>query len=398
MANILFLAHRIPYPPNKGDKIRSWNFLKRLAEDHTVHLGCFVDTVDDRQHEPFLNRHMASTCFQYTSPLQQKILSLRGLLSGQSLTENAYPHGKLRSFTRDLLESGDVDLVYLFSAATASLLPPDIAVPVVCDFVDVDSEKWRAYAEVASWPMSWIYGREAVKLGEFEKAVSMLSERSVFVSRDEASLFAGMRPGKPGEICGIPNGVDFEQFRSSRYESNVRAKNIVFTGAMDYLPNIEAVEWFCRDIWPEIRHEHPTATFTIGGGPVPVRVKRLSAYPNVTVLGFVEDMAAVLSTGAICVAPMLTARGIQNKILEAMAMAKPVVTTKLGNEGINAEHAKHLWLANSAKEFASSVSKLLADPQVALKIGNSGQQFVKGHFSWDQSYEDLTSLIGEVLK
>ncbi|PCI63101.1 MAG: sugar transferase [Kordiimonadales bacterium] len=398
MANILFLSHRIPYPPNKGDKIRSWNFLKRLAEEHTVHLGCFVDLKDDRQYEAFLKERMETTCFQHTAPFQQKLLSLRGLLKGQCLTENAYPHKRLRSYVKDLIEGGSVDLIFLFSAATASLLPSRLTIPVVCDFVDVDSEKWRAYAETASWPMSWVYRREAEKLNQFEKSVYGTSQRSVFVSEDEATLFSALHGGGLKEISGIPNGVDFKQFDASQHEGKAQPKNIVFTGAMDYLPNIEAVEWFCRDMWPLIRAEHPDAVFTIGGGPVPARVKRLSANPNVTVLGFVENMAEVLAAAAVCVAPMKTARGIQNKILEAMAMSKPVVTTVLGNEGINAEHGEHLYVAGSPKEFATGVSALLDGPEAAKKVGASGHGFVKANFSWSRSYQDLSSVINEALR
>ena len=239
---------------------------------------------------------------------------------------------------------------------------------------------------------------ETVKLNQFEKLVSELSERSVFVSKDEAALFSALHGGALKEVSGIPNGVDLTQFDASQHQGKLQPKNVVFTGAMDYLPNIEAVEWFCRDIWPLIRAGHPDAIFTIGGGPLPARVKRLNAYPNVTVLGFVDDMAEVLATAAVCVAPMKTARGIQNKILEAMAMSKPVATTVLGNEGINGEPGKALNVADSAVEFAEAVSALLDEPEGAVKVGDAGHVFVTANFSWSRSYQYLSNLINEALR
>lgn len=402
MPRILFLAHRIPYPPNKGDKIRSWNFLQRLIEEpgNTVHLGFFVDDLADLDHVPFLETRTASLCHQVMTPTQQKVRSLSAFFRGKSLTESAYPSKKLRRYVSDLIDGKFIDVVYLFSAATFTWLPKDMkGIPVITDLVDVDSAKWQAYAMRSPWPMSAIYGREAAKLLTFEQEVSLKSTQTYFVSDDEAKLFRQLsgQERQQTNISGLVNGVDTEKFDPSRYgtleKNDDAAARLIFCGAMDYQPNIEAVCWFAAEVFPKLRFKIPNMELYIAGRPVAPQVERLNSQDGITVTGGVPDMADEVAKADIVIAPLLTARGIQNKVLEGMAMAKPVVATSMANEGINAPNGVAITIADDADTFVSEILKLSGDADLRSKIGLEARAFVQTRFSWDQSYAQLKNVI-----
>lgn len=393
MANILFLAHRIPYPPNKGDKIRSWNFLSRLAAIHTVHAGFYIDDERDLEHILFLENTVRSLCYEQTSPIRQKIKSVSGLFKGRSLTECAYSSNKLKKYVNYLIKNNLIDCIFLFSSATATLIPKEYTGRIVTDLVDVDSEKWGAYAQSSWWPMSWIYRREAKKLAAFETEIAERSQVTILVSQDEANLFRDKNNSLAEKIFAVPNGVDTAIFDPGHYPVKSFQKCIIFTGAMDYQPNIEAVEWFCHNVWPKVFSNHADAVFIIAGGPLTPRIKRLNAINGVSALGYVQDMAATLAKATIAIAPLQTARGIQNKVLEALAMEKATVATSLANEGINAVDGQHLRIADTADEFANIVSDLLLNEDECRTLGGAGRSFVQAQFSWDISFDTLNSLL-----
>ncbi|MBO6503778.1 MAG: TIGR03087 family PEP-CTERM/XrtA system glycosyltransferase [Kordiimonadaceae bacterium] len=398
MAKILFVAHRIPYPPNKGDKIRSWNFLKHLCEHHEVHAGFFIDEPEDQEHLTFLETHCASVHSAFASPLTQKCASLRGFAVGRSLTEMAYPSKTLRSKLQEVLEQG-VDLIFLFSAASRSFLPKQVSVPIITDFVDVDSAKWDAYAAQKSDIMGAVYAREGRMLRHFEQELAKESAASVFVSADEADLFK-QRLGTVSEmlsVSGIANGVATEIFDPGNYANTIsNGRRILFTGAMDYAPNVDAVEWFARNIFPIVRNSLQDAEFFVAGRPVAPAIRALSTIDGVTIVGGVQDMAAEIAKSDVVVAPLRTARGIQNKVLEGMAMAKPVVCTSAANEGINAPDGDAIVVADQADSFADAVVQLLNNPSTASGVGNNARLFVQQHNSWDAAFGQLDQVIERV--
>ena len=399
MAKILFLAHRIPYPPNKGDKIRSWNFLRHLARKHDVQAGFFIDDPSDIQHVPFLENYCAKVFWEFASPRKQKLSSLRGFLTGHSLTEMAYPSNSLRDQVAATLDEG-VDLVFLYSAACRSFLPETVTVPVITDFVDVDSEKWKAYSSSHKGPMAWAYGREGRLLADYERRLAQESRVSIFVSGDEANLFRknSAAAGVSANIVGIPNGVETDKFDPSKYTvEHTGNRRILFTGAMDYAPNIEAVVWFVEEIFPRIVNDNENVEFFVAGRPVAPAVAALGAVDSVTIVGGVNDMAAEISHADIVVAPLLTARGIQNKVLEGMAMAKPVVCTQAANEGINAPHKKSILVADTAQEFADAVTSILKDQNSAKRLGLAARSFVADNNSWEAAFSLLDDEINKAL-
>ncbi|MBV1901596.1 MAG: TIGR03087 family PEP-CTERM/XrtA system glycosyltransferase [Kordiimonadaceae bacterium] len=402
MATILFLAHRIPYPPNKGDKIRAWHFLSHLLSKHTVHLGFYVDDKKDLAHIDYLEGLTSSLCYQEVVPFMQKVRSLSGFVTGKSLTEQAYPQSKLKSYSNALLESGEIDLVFLYSAATAPLVPATCQTPVIADLVDVDSQKWASYATGARWPLSYVYNREATKLGALERDIAEASSATLLVSQQEADLFTKLNAGCAGKVKAISNGVDLTHFDATPKGTGANRTAgddtlVLFTGAMDYQPNIEAVVWFCEHVWPRIRAKAPQANFRIAGGPTTPQVDALAATEGVEVVGYVDNMAEEIAKATVSVAPLRLARGIQNKVLEAMAMSKPVVATSLANEGINADHDTTILVHDDAAAFADAVLTVLRDKATGERLGQAARTFVEENFTWGASYQQLDGLIDELL-
>lgn len=399
MARILFLSHRIPYPPNKGDKIRSWHFLQHLCKNNEVHAGFFIDDKSDFEHLEFLEGVCETVHFAFAAPATQKLASLRGLITGSSLTENAYPSSRFRNQLRSLLKKHRFDLIFLYSAATYAFLPDDMEqIPIITDFVDVDSEKWRAYGISATWPMSWVYAREADTLSRFEARVASKSAHSILVSEDEAML---MRE-KLGErnidavVQGIPNGVDTSVFAPENYGGHATERRIIFTGAMDYAPNVEAVVWFAENVFERLRKKIENIEFLIAGRPVAPAVQRLDKQDGITVLGGVDDMAAEIAAADVVVAPLQTARGIQNKVLEGMAMAKPVVCTRAANEGINAQDGVAVVLSESPEEFVDAICALLNSAAMRQSVGDASRDFVGQKFSWEAAFSSIDTAVSRV--
>jgi len=400
MARILFLAHRIPYPPNKGDKIRSWHFLEYLMLRHEIHLGFFIDAEEDLKHVDFLEKQCCSIEYCFASPLKQKIASLAGFFNGTSLTENAYPSRKMKRFVSALIEDKKIDAVFLFSAATFTFLPRDLqGIPIITDFVDVDSAKWEAYADNGKWPMSMIFGREAKRLAAFEAKVAQRSVANILVSENEATLMKGRLAAEISDdlsILGITNGVNTSVFSPEKYTASISPNQMIFTGAMDYAPNVEAVEWFVHSVFLRLKKDYSDMEFIVAGRPVAPSVQKLNAYDGVIVLGAVDDMAETISRSAIVVAPLLTARGIQNKVLEGMAMGKPVIATSAANEGINAPDQEAIWIADDADSFIAA-TKALLNEETAIRMGFTARKFVDQNFNWAASCASLEDLISKAI-
>ena len=390
------MAHRIPYPPNKGDKIRSWNFLSRLAKHHVVHAGFFLDDHRDKKYIQKLNDLVDSVCAVSVTPFVQKTLSLRAFFFGASLTEYSYPTRKLRKYCNGLFTNEKIDIVFVFSAAPMRLVDDQFDGKIIVDLVDVDSEKWRAYSKTSSWPLSKIFAREALKVAAFEAKIVARSERTLVVSEEEAVLLREANPGLKEKIVGISNGVDTCFFDPQNYPADVTSNTLLFTGALDYQPNIEAAVWFCEKIWPKIRAVHRDAIFYIAGSSPVSEILDLGRLEGVKILSDVPDMAEVIAGSRIVVAPLLTARGIQNKVLEALAMAKPTVVTRVANVGVNGLPGEHLMVADTPAEFAAAVNTLLNDAAACADLGLAARRFVEQNFSWNKSFEQLNAIISRL--
>lgn len=382
------LVHRIPYPPNKGEKLRAYHELRHLAERHDVWLACFVDDPDDMQHVATLRpwcRDVAAIRLNKTAAL------LRGAacwLAGGTLTEG-YFHARemsraLAAWTRQT--RFDSVLAYSSSMARYAL---DVEAPRhVLDFVDLDSAKWSAYARRRSFPVSQIFAREGERLAVKERAWAARFDASVFITPAEAADLAA--PDSTAKVRVVGNGVTLP---SDGRPPLPRDPNVGFIGMMDYFPNVEAVCWFVEQVWPHVRTRRNDATFWIVGRSPNPRVRALAARPGVRVTGAVDDVAEYLAKFRCSVAPFLTARGLQNKVLEAMAAGRPVVVTSTIARSLLGSPGEEFLVADTPAEFADRVFDLLSDDALAANVADAAARLVQTQYRWDTEMEKLSTIV-----
>src|SRR2546427_539446 len=333
--NILYLCHRIPYPPDKGDKIRSFHQIEYLSRSHRLHVGCLIDAEEDRGHVAALQPYCASLDAVWRGKAGAHLRAARALLGSGSLSVAAFHSPDLARRIERRLSEEAIDVAIVFSSQMGQYLPRGAELPTVVDFVDVDSEKWRVYADMKPWPLSWLYRIEADRLRRFETMLARTHDESVFVAEKEAAVF--QRGAEEVRARVIPNGVDLDYFkRNEEMPPPPDARTVVFVGMMDYFPNIDAVSYFAEDIFPLVLERSPGAVFRIVGRNPSQRVRDLGRLRNVEVVGPVADVRPYLTQAALSVAPFRVARGLQNKILESMSMQVPVVGTTTGFQGTTA--------------------------------------------------------------
>lgn len=379
--DILFLAHRVPFPPDRGDKIRAYNVLRYLNARANVHLVAFADDPRDLD-TPDL------CASQHIVPRikSKPRAAIEALLSGRSVSEAAFADAQFRAAVDQLLATHPIDAIYVFSSAMAQYLPTHLPARTIMDFCDVDSVKFGEYARGAGFPQRWLFAREERLLAHFDRAVAARVDASLFVSDAEAALFRSI--GGTGDIRVVENGIDTVKFDPDADFVPVDAGDplIVFTGQMDYAPNVAAVRWFATDVLPQI----PEATFAIVGRAPTAEVHALAS-DRVIVTGEVADVRGWLAAAAVAVAPLRIARGIQNKVLEAMAMARPVVVSDAAAEGI--DHGGTLRAAGDAAGFAQEVSALIADRAVGDALGQAARRQVQARYGWDARLTGLDGLL-----
>lgn len=395
MENLLFLAHRIPYPPNKGDKLRSYHVLKHLAKRYRVHVGTFVDDPADRQHVETVERiGGGETLCLPLSPKTAKLRSAIGLLTGQALALPYYRDARMTNWVESVVDRHDIRRVVVFSSPMAQYVNEMEGVDRLIDFVDVDSDKWSQYAEASGNAMKWLYRREARRLLDFERYSASRAIASVFVTKPESALFRRLAGDLISPVVTVENGVDADYFspsgvpmphgwRAGRDDPNNRS--IVFTGAMDYKPNVDAAAWFSREVMPLVRHRLPDATFWIVGARPTAEVRSLAREGEVHVTGTVPEVRPYLAHAGAVVVPMRLARGIQNKALEAMAMEAPTIVSATSAAALNAVPSRDFVLADDAESFARAVVELLGDAIARRRIGEAGRAAVLEHYDWSHN-------------
>ncbi len=396
MKNLLFLVHRIPYPPNKGDKIRAFHFLKALSFKYNVYLGAFVDDSNDWQYVEDLELYCEETCLLGLDPSAGKIKSLLGFLTNKALSLPYYKQNKFQQWVNKTIQKQNINKVLIFSSVMAQYVSRGHNVELIADFVDVDSNKWLQYSMKRKWPLSWVYKREAEKLFQFERTIASKAKATIFVSEKEADFFKSLVPETTSNICYVNNGVDTDFF-SPEHEGKspyiTEDDVIVFTGAMDYWANIDAVKWFAEQVFPKILLQHKNSKFYIVGSNPDKEVLSLAAKEGVFTTGRVDDIRPYIAHAKLVVAPVRIARGIQNKVLEAMAMEKQVFCTSAAIEGISVSVEQNVSISDTADEFAENICNYLdRKPNTQRSINN--RRFVKEKFSWELNTEQLAELIG----
>jgi sugar transferase (PEP-CTERM/EpsH1 system associated) len=396
MSEILFLSHRVPYPPTKGDKIRSWHLLSGLARRCTVHLGTFVDDPADWRDLDSLRGVCGEMCLRPLRRGGALVRGATGVLHGAPLTTGYYRDRTLREWVRGLVARRRLDAVFVYSSSMAEYAS-DTTLTFdgrrVIDFCDVDSDKWRQYSASHPPPARWIYAREARLLERCERRATQAFDAALVSAEPEAVLLKRIAPEAAGRIRVLANGVDAGYFDpSGTWPSPYPAGSsaVVFTGAMDYHANVDAVRWFTELAWPSIRAAKPQAVFVIvGANPAP-QVRALARTAGVLVTGRVADIRPYLAHAAVVVAPLRIARGVQNKVLEALAMARPVVATENAVQGIPGAVQAGVCVRDSVQALAAAVvERLAADGAPAAE----GRRLVLERYAWQTQVDVLASLL-----
>ncbi len=396
MGEILFISHRFPYPPDRGDKIRSWHILKAMTQIAPVHLCTLVDDPRDREHIAEMGKICASVTAEDRGRSKFAAMGM-ALMSKMPASVVAFGNRKLQSRVNGLLQKRGISTVFAFSGQMAQFVPKSLgSTRFVMDFVDVDSAKFQSYADQQSGPMAAANRMEADRLAAFERNVASRADVSLFVSPQEASLFR-QRSGLQAErVRALENGIDLVQFdpEASFYRMEKSdAPLIIFTGQMDYRPNIDAVAAFARGAFLTIRSHLPNARFAIVGRAPTAEVMALRAIDGVEVTGEVADTRTWLDAADVVVAPLLLARGIQNKVLEAMAMGKPVVASPPAAEGIDASAQDGLFCVLNAREEAEQVISLIINPERAAEFGRAARARMIARYSWASQLKTLREIV-----
>lgn len=397
MPELVFLAHRIPYPPDKGDKIRSWNFLNHLAQRYDIRLGCFIDDPRDWEFTDTLRQLCRDCCFVGITPRLARLGSLRGLLDGRALTLPYYDNPQLRRWTREALALPAVTHALVYCSAMAQYIEPDQQQRLRCvaDIVDIDSAKWADYAQRASLPWRWLYQREARTLQRTERQIAINFDATIVATDAELELLREFAPAGGERLASLRNGVDSDYFSPERTYDNPYATGdlpLVFVGAMDYWPNVDAVINFVNTILPSVQERLPAARFFIVGSNPPPEVTALASAPHVVVTGRVPDVRPYVAHAAAIVAPLRIARGVQNKVLEGMAMGKPVIGSLEALTGITAEIGTDVLRADTAAEFAETIFKAVTTEQGKL-VGRHARARMLTDYDWATTLRQLDHMV-----
>ncbi|WP_017665598.1 TIGR03087 family PEP-CTERM/XrtA system glycosyltransferase [Porphyrobacter sp. AAP82] len=396
MPGILFLAHRVPFPPDRGDRIRSCHLLKALAKLGPVHVGCFAS--EDGAGEEALAALAASCCVApRTKPLP--LAGVEAVLCGRPVSLTAFHSARLARWVRETIARERIGAIVVFSGQMGQYVPDDFAGPVVIDLCDVDSAKFEAYAEAGE--RVWINAREARLLAAEEERLGVRADATILISGAEAALYRS-RLAAPDlvNVQVIGNGIDaafFDPAATAPHPAlaGTGGAHFVFTGQMDYRPNEQAALWVIEALLPHLRARLPGACFHIVGRNPTRALLAQDGAPGVRVWCAVPDVRPFIAAADAVLAPLLIARGVQNKVLEAMAMARPVVLTPEAATGIAAKDGAH-WLVcpPDPAAMADRIAALLAEPEAARRIGTAARAFVLAEHGWEAMMAPLARMVG----
>ena len=396
MGEILFLAHRVPFPPNRGDKIRSSNLLRKLASLAPVHVGCFAENAEDRAGGREVGALAASHCVVNRSkPLV--LAGVEAVLSGKPVSLTAFHSSRLESWVRETIASRPITTIFVFSGQMGQYIPDDFQGRVVIDLCDVDSAKFENYA--AAGQRMWLNSREGRLLAREEERLTARADTTILISDNEAELLrARLKQPDKANLHVIGNGIDSDFFDPARVSPHPdlagrAGPHFVFTGQMDYPPNEQAALWAIETFWATYRVENPHAELHIVGRN-PTKLLQEQKREGVTIWGEVPDVRPFIASADCVVVPLTIARGVQNKVLEAMAMARPVLLTKDAANGIGAGDCEHWMLCDAEPgKMSARIDALRANPDTAKAMGEAARQFILEHHNWNAMLEPLHRLV-----
>jgi sugar transferase (PEP-CTERM/EpsH1 system associated) len=389
---IFFVCQRVPFPPDRGDKIVTFNEIRHLSKQHEVHVFCLGDGAADLDNIPGLQAHTKSVTAAAVNGLGGKFRALRALVAGQPLSVAAFNVAELHRTIISKFDELRPDLIIVYSCNVAQYAEHFAGVPRIMQFHDLDSLKWAQYAKHSRFPLKWIYRIEAQRLLAYEGRIARRFAYALVCTTAERRDFERLFPGIAVSLVG--NGVDLDYFRSQGEMK--RPGSIIFTGVMDYFPNIDAVLWFCDQVLPVVQAQIPEATLTICGNRPTAAVRRLAKRRGVAVTGWVPDTRPYLDSAEIFVAPLRLARGVQNKLLEALAMGLPCVASTAAWNGTVVPKGAGILVTDDSKEFAGQVVRLLQDDALRAEMAGRARAVAESKYRWDRQMTSLDRVIAAV--
>jgi len=419
--NILYLAHRIPYPPDKGDKIRAYHTIRHLAGKHRLWCACFVDDPADYQHVSKLRGMCEDVIVLPLRRLRASISAVLNLAIDESASDGYYRDPAMIRALTQLNDRVHFDAVLAFSSTMAQYAELIDANRRLIDLCDLDSRKWADYAKQSTAPRAWLYRTESNRLAQRERDIARQFDATILISQEEANDFAIGRHSEPQAQAWGQNEFSEPQAQAwgQKISNNTTGEfhnpiaiigngvtpppagalggydqqTVGFVGDMSYAPNEDAVRWFANSIWPRVRSRHPDAKFKIVGRSPSPPVMRLNERDGVEVTGSVKNIMAELATFQCAVAPLRIARGVQNKVLEAMAAARPVIATSNAARGIEATEGQHLLIGDTPVAFADHITRLLADSNLCQQLGSAARAHVERIYPWNRQLQPLDALL-----
>lgn len=396
LPSILYVTHRVPYPPDKGDRIRTYHTLRYLSTRYKVHLACLADEPVSDSTQQVLHSLCEQVAIIPADRFKRWGRMGWSILTGGVTSISAFHSQVLQALIHQWSHNLEFDLTLVSSSAMAPYIAiPELRnTPRVVDLVDVDSEKWNNYAVSSFFPKSFVFQREGKALRRYERHLAKTSDALLLVSDAESDLFRSLVPDAP--VHTISNGVDLEYFHPSHDE--VRPNHCVFVGALDYLPNIDAVCWFAQEVWPEVTRKCPDATFSIVGRKPAPRVLALASIAGIEVVGQVADVRPHVHRSSVVIAPLRIARGLQNKVLEAMAMGKPVLSSPAALAGLHQHVPNPAQCVTTNSEWISRLLQLFNEPDLCHQLGRAGREYVESWYSWDRCLQPLHELFMKIMQ
>jgi polysaccharide biosynthesis protein PslH len=393
--NILYLCHRFPFPPKRGGKIRPFNMIRHLGQaGHTVHVVSLVRSPEEAAEGQGIAAHCAAFDMgAVREPVQFARMVARLPLPTPSSMGYFYSPALARR-VNVLLASQKWDLIFVHCSSVAQYVEHVKGIPKILDFGDMDSQKWLEYAHYKPWPLSWGYTLEGHKMLAAEKQLSKRFDVCTATTRAEWLTLKDY--GTAGATDWFPNGVDASFFcpdEAAGGAAHYDADTISFIGRMDYYPNQECMSRFCKTVWPLLKAQRPAMKLLIVGADPTPAMRALGELPGVTVTGSVPDVRPYVRGSALMVAPLAIARGTQNKILEAMAMGVPVVTSAAAAGGVDAEAPQHFLVADDAPALAEAVLRVVNNPTERARLSAAGRERMLTHHAWPRSMQRLDGII-----
>lgn len=395
--NIVVLSHRVPYPPIKGEKIRTYHQLESLRA-----AGCNI-SVFCPLHEP----EDAALAHGYADQSGFDVFTaeagsgwgrmVAALFRGRSLSVAKFHLRALQEKLNNYLSDHSVDLLYCTSSAMAEYaflagrIHPKLR--VIVDFMDLDSDKWWNFSQLSRFPMSVVYGYESKVLGRYEQRVQQSVDECLFVSQAEADLFCTRHQYQAKNLRVVGNGVELSNYYPPAEPRFHEPLTLLFTGVMDYLPNEDAICWFADKVWPMVVQQHPAAKLVVAGMKPSQRVLDLQQLGNIEVTGFVEEMLPYYQQADVFIAPFQIARGVQNKILQAFACGLPVVTTPIGAEGIDGNNEEHVLIAETPQHFAEQIQRLVQHSDLYQRLSVAARELIQREYLWEAKNRHLIELV-----